>query len=206
MYENFKKMTDIELLILYREREDMMAYRVLYDRYLMLSRAMAGDIIDEYRSDFLLEFNMLVSEGMYAFVIACKNFNVEMKSFRSYWRKISYSMMKNISFAEMDFYKTAAKKQMLEERCGNTSKPIYSNCFSDGGDGMEKILMDDIKSVLFDPKHKIKPIIAALFLEYLNGDSIGDLSEKFHLSQKTVHRKIDSIRKLIMTKVLGEKI
>lgn len=199
-------MHDIELLKLYRAENDLTAFKTLFDRYEKYSRILASEIVEESRLEFLADFSILVDDGIFSFFIATNNFKEDGQYFKAFWKKIAYSMMKKELYSEIDYYKQSSKQQMLEEKSCNYTKPIYSNSFSDGLDGGDELLMNEIRNYLFNPKNKISPLNAAMFIEYLGGASIEYLAESYKCTVKTIRRRINSIRKKIIRDVLGEKI
>lgn len=207
MSKSYDKMSDIELLRLYRETEDPLAIGVLYSKYEKLSRIIASEVVEANRPDFLVNFNDLYAIGIHCFAIAIDNFKEgENESLKAFWKKIAENEMKNEAKEVKMLYKQVSRSQMLEEKAGTTSRPIYTYSFSDGLDGKEDILMEDIYKFLFDPINGIKEKDAQMFLEYLDVQRIDCLSEKYGYTRKTVSKKINTIRRKIIINVLGEKI
>ena len=205
MAVDYKKLLDIELLNLYREDYDLFALKILYERYVHYSRMLASDILEESRLDFLADYSELVDQGVFSFQIAMINFKGE-SNFKAFWRRIAEFAMRNHIYNEIKYYKVINRSQMLEERAGNVSRPLYSNSFSDGIEGTEKMLMEEIISFLSDPINRIKRKDAAMFIDYLDDPSFQRLASKYHYSRKTVSKKINDIRQKIITELLDEKI
>ena len=199
-------MKDVELLALYREYEDLTAYKVLFERYIKFSKIITSEIVESFRFEFLLDFSELLQICLYAFCIAAKNFKFDEVSFKAFWRKIARNEMMNAVYSEIAQHKFTLRSQILEERIDNTSDHINPHSFSSGIEGAEKILMEDIIKYLFDPKSRIKVEYANMFLEYLDNQNIQYLAKKYNLSDKTTRRKINEIRKKIIINVLGEDI
>lgn len=206
MAKSYKEMTDIELLSLYRKENDLTAFKVLFSRYERLSRILASEVLEESRFDFLADFSMLFDDGIFSFMIATNNFKEENKHFKAFWKKIAYSMMKKDLRSEIDYYKKNFKQQMIADKSYDSIVTSLSYGFSDGTNGGDEILMDEIKDYLFNPKNKISTINSAMFLEYLNGANIDYLAECYKCTRRTVHRRINLIREKIIKNVLGEKI
>lgn len=206
MAKSYKEMLDYELLNLYRNENDLTAFKVLFNRYEKLSRILASEVLEESRFDFLADFSMLVDDGIFSFVIATNNFKEDSRYFKAFWKKIARSMMKNDLHAEIDYYKRTFKQQMLADKNYDATIAFQTNTFSDGSDGGDEMLMGEIKDYLFDPKNKIPALNSAMFLEYLNGVDVDYLAETYNCNKKTVHRRINSIREKIIKNVLGEKI
>lgn len=202
---NYKKMKDVELLALYREYEDLTAYKVLFERYMKLSKIIASEIVESFRFEYRLDFSELLQICLYAFCIAAKNFKFDELSFKAFWRKIAKNEMMNAVYNEIAQHKFALRSQILEG-AKNISDRINPHSFSSGVEGAEKMLMEDIIKYLFDPKSQIKVEYANMFLEYLDNQNIQYLAKKYELSDKTTRRKINEIRKKIIINVLGEDI
>ena len=199
-------MKDVELLALYREYEDLTAYKVLFERYIKYSKIIASEIVESFRFEFLLDFSELLQICLYAFCIAARNFKFDEVSFKAFWRKIATNEMMNAVYSEIAQHKFALRSQILEERSDNAFNHVNPHSFSSGVEGAEKILMEDINKFLFDPKNGIKEVYANIFLEYLDNQNIQYLASKYDISEKTARRKINDIRRKIIINVLGEDI
>ena len=199
-------MKDVELLALYREYEDLTAYKVLFERYIKSSKIIASEIVESFRFEFLLDFSELLQICLYAFCIAARNFKFDEVSFKAFWRKIATNEMMNAVYSEIAQHKFALRSQILEERSDNAFNHVNPHSFSSGVEGAEKILMEDINKFLFDPKNGIKEVYANIFLEYLDNQNIQYLASKYDISEKTARRKINDIRRKIIINVLGEDI
>ena len=197
-------MKDVELLALYREYEDLTAYRVLFERYVKFSKIITSEIVESFRFEFALDFSELMQICLYAFSIASKNFKFDGLSFKAFWRKIAKNEMMNAVYSEIAQHKFALRSQILEERSDNSF--VNSHSFSSGVEGAGKMLMDDICNYLFDPKNQIKEEHANMFLEYLDNQSITYLATKYGVSDRTARNRINKVRKKIIINVLGEDI
>ena len=201
-------MKDVELLALYREYEDLTAYKVLFERYIKFSKIITSEMVESFRFEYSLDFSELTQICLYAFCIATRNYKFEFEevSFKAFWRKIATNEMMNAVYSEIAQHKFALRSQILGERSDNFFDHNYPHSFSSGVEGAERMLMDDINKFLFDPKNGIKEVYALMFLEYLDNQNIPYLASKYDLSDKTVRRKINDIRKKIIINVLGEDI
>lgn len=199
-------MKDIELLALYKEYNDLTAYKVLFERYTKYSRIISSEIVESFRFEYSLDFSELMQIGLFSFSVAAKNFKFDNISFKAFWRKIAKNEMMNAVYEEIAQHKFTLRSQILEERSDNSFSHINPHSFSSGVEGAEKMLMEDINNFLFNPKNRIKPNHANMFLEYLDNQNTKYLSEKYGLSDKTVRSKIDEIRRKIIINVLGEDI
>ena len=203
---NYKKMKDVELLALYREYNDLTAYKVLFERYHRYSKIIVSEMVESFRFEYALDFGELMQISLFSFCIAAKNFKFDGVSFKAFWRKIAKNEMTNAVYEEIAQHKFTVRSQILEERSENASGYINPHSFSSGVEGAEKMLMEDINKCLFDPRNRIKEIYANIFLEYLDNQSITFLSKKYGLSERTISRKISEIRQKIIINVLGEDI
>lgn len=199
-------MRDLELLILYREKGDLTAYKVLYERYLKYSHILASEIVESFRMEFRIDFTELKLIGLYSFDAAVRKFSFENTSLKAFWKKIAKNAMMNEAYEEIARSKFLTRSQTLEERTNDTSKSIYGHSFSSGIDGAEDMLMNDIKEYLFNPRNRIDAEDAYMFLEYLETPSFTYIAKKLNLSNKTVRRKINDLRERIIIDVLGEDI
>lgn len=199
-------MKDIELLALYREYEDLTAYKVLFERYSRFSKVIASEIVESFRFEFLLDFSELMQIGIFAFSVAAKNFNFDGLSFKAFWRKIAKNEMMNAVYSEIAQHKFALRSQILEERSDSSFDQVNPHSFSSGVEGAEKMLMDDINNYLFNPRNRIKEEHANMFLEYLDNQNVSYLAQKYNLDIKTARKKINDIRNRIIIDVLGEDI
>ena len=195
-----------ELLDLYREYEDLTAYKVLFERYSRFSKVIASEIVESFRFEFLLDFSELMQIGIFAFSVAAKNFNFDGLSFKAFWRKIAKNEMMNAVYSEIAQHKFALRSQILEERSDSSFDQVNPHSFSSGVEGAEKMLMDDINNYLFNPRNRIKEEHANMFLEYLDNQNVSYLAQKYNLDIKTARKKINDIRNRIIIDVLGEDI
>ena len=113
MSKNYDKMSDIELLRLYRETEDPLAIGVLYSRYGKLSRIIASEVVEANRPDFLVNYYDLYGIGIHCFAIAIDNFKEgENESLKAFWKKIAENEMKNEAKEVKMLYKQVSRSQL----------------------------------------------------------------------------------------------
>ena len=206
MASDYKKMGDIDLLKLYRESNDLTAYKVLFEKYVGYSRIYASEIVESFRSEHLLDFSELHLVGVFSFQLAVKNFDYEGLSFKAFWRTIAFNEMMNVVYNEFKQQKYVVRTQLLEEKSGTIVRPVYVKGFSDGVESDDELLKSDIEKFLFDPKNEISEMDANMFLAYLEDPNYSNIAKEFKISRKTVTRRINIVRERVIAEVLGEDI
>ena len=198
---NHKKLSDRELIKLYREKGDLTAYAVLHNKYRAYSIIVANDIIKEYRPNIRPDFEELVQIGIFSFVVAVKKFDFSKTYFRPFWKKIATNAMYKELYDEVEKHHYIVNKQMAVERETYETRGQY---FSSGAsyDHKGDLLMAEIKKYLSSPKNRISKIEQDMFLDYLENPSYSEIAEKYHLSSKTTRKKIDNIRQRIIDNIL----
>ena len=64
-------MKDVELLALYREYNDLTAYKVLFERYHRYSKIIVSEMVESFRFEYALDFGELMQISLFFILYCC---------------------------------------------------------------------------------------------------------------------------------------
>ena len=194
--KNPNKKLDSELVQLYLAG-DIQAQQELVARYRIYSCALAKVIRDSFRSSPAVEFDDLVAIGLYSLHVAVchyKESEDQERPLYPYWKAIAINEM-------MDYVKEFSAIKENGFMFFSLGVEFYEKEFSFAGDG-GRMLLEEIDEFLANPKNNISYRDQNIFLDYLGGMKLVDISKKYRTSFVNAKRIVDKIRSKIISELL----
>ena len=188
--QNLDTLTDAELISLYKDGDET-AESILVYRYRGFSFMRAKAMYESYGSKFYLEVDELSSIALCALFVAMEKYDGKMV-FYPYWKKIATNhIVKHINDVAA-FYKNimiSRDENYLSNESG------LEGSFSSGDEMELSALRDQIINYLTSPTSKIKREELDIFLYYLDGYRLQEISELTGLTYHKIRRVVDKIKK-----------
>ena len=195
MARNYKEMKDYELVLLYREGDEMAQAELVY-RYRGFSVLLGQVIYDSYKKDSMIELNELVTIGIYSLHIAVISMDLSEgeRPLLPYWKEIAKHNMIDYVVENFIFQNNRARVSYSESLADNLS-------FS-AQDG--ELFEDEIYDFLEDPKNKISKRDQKVFKYYLTCGNYVEVAKKFNVSFAVARRIIEKVRGKLMKDFFGK--
>lgn len=195
MARNYKEMKDYELVLLYREGDEMAQAELVY-RYRGFSVLLGRVIYDSYKKDSMIELNELVTIGIYSLHIAVISMDLSEgeRPLLPYWKEIAKHNMIDYVVENFFFQNNRARVSYSESLADNLS-------FS-AQDG--ELFEDEIYDFLEDPKNKISKRDQKVFKYYLTCGNYVEVAKKFNVSFAVARRIIEKVRGKLMKDFFGK--
>ncbi len=200
---NLKDLTDEELVSMCKLGKSE-AELELYNRYLIHSKKMAGDIYYNYAAACNIEFEDLVSIGLFSFYNAVLKFRMS-HSFFKYWKKIAYyEMMNEVKSQSISYILEDTTAKMLGFDESIHYELFASNDISQAElERKRKIAFEDACKELSNDNSPLDPLAIDVFLLYLDGYNFKEISKKLSIKYcavRRIHSQVVDILKGLLAK------
>lgn len=187
--KKFIGIKDSELFHLWKENHPD-AESEFIERYRHHSYDLAERLLIEFKNVTKAEIDDLMNVGLYAMFIALNSYRGH-GSFIAYWEKIAEHKMMNEIKENSYSYQNKIKDKHIPFVSYNDDILFFE---SSGVPHEKTFIRNDLINLLEDKSLKIKPEDRRLFLLYVDGYSIAELSLMFDMSYNTIRYKIKKIK------------
>ena len=200
----YKELKDEELISLFKNANDLEAENELLKRYRIHSMKLAGEIYQGYSNSCNIEFDDLVSIGLFSYLTALKKFK-NYHSFFKYWQKVAYyEMMSEIKSLSLSFVLQDNNAKVLGFDETVHYKLLEDDVNQQEKDKKRKIVFDEACRELTRENSPLDPLAIDVFLLYLDGYNFKEISEKLSLKYCAVRRilgqVVDTLKSLLSKK------
>ena len=174
----------VELCVLGKEDAETELFR----RYKIHSKKMAGELYQAYCNCSKVEFDDLVSIGLFSFYNALTKY-YKRQSFFKYWKKIAYfDMLNEIKTQSISFILSDMNVRILgyDE---NIDYKIFADDTSEREKEMNRIIaFNEACKKLQEEKSPLDPLSIDVFLYYLDGYKLTEIAKQLNISYSKARR------------------
>lgn len=190
MLNKFKGIRDEELVSQYKVSKDDDVESELIDRYRIHSKKLAGEMFQNYKHVFQIEYDDLFQICLMNLFTAIKSFKINMNFFR-FW--------KTISINEIKLYVTTLPLLKIESNAGiiSTSRDISGNDFVLASPSKAESNIDltsEVERILKKNKDTFDPNDMDIFILFVAGYTITDIAKETGLKYHYVRSRINVIK------------
>lgn len=188
--------SDNALLALYI-KGDIEAQIELVNRYRIYSISLAKTIYESFRYSPAVEMEDLISIGLFSLQIAACHYvdiNDNDRPLYPYWKRIAINEM----MGYIKQFSSIKENGLMFISLGIEN---YERSYSFSKEDDEHLL-EDVIEFLNKPESYVSSRDKAIFLDYISGMKIVDLSKKYKLCFSYIKRIIDKVRNKIITRLL----
>lgn len=190
MINKFKGIRDEELVSQYKVSKDDDVEAELIDRYRIHSKKLAGEMFQNYKHVFQIEYDDLFQICLMNLFTAIKSFKINMNFFR-FW--------KTISINEIKLYVTTLPLLKIESNAGiiSTSRDISGNDFVLASPSKVESNIDltsEVERILKKNKDTFDPNDMDIFILFVAGYTITDIAKETGLKYHYVRSRINVIK------------
>ena len=190
MLNKFKGIRDEELVSQYKVSKDDAVEAELIDRYRIHSKKLAGEMFQNYKHVFQIEYDDLFQICLMNLFTAIKSFKINMNFFR-FW--------KTISINEIKLYVTTLPLLKIESNAGiiSTSRDISGNGFVLASPSKAESNIDltsEVERILKKNKDTFDPNDMDIFILFVAGYTITDIAKETGLKYHYVRSRINVIK------------
>ena len=190
MLNKFKGVRDEELVSQYKVSKDDDVEAELIDRYRIHSKKLAGEMFQNYKHVFQIEYDDLFQICLMNLFTAIKSFKINMNFFR-FW--------KTISINEIKLYVTTLPLLKIESNAGiiSTSRDISGNDFVLASPSKAESNIDltsEVERILKKNKDTFDPNDMDIFILFVAGYTMSDIAKETGLKYHYVRSRINVIK------------
>ena len=177
--QKFKGIADAVLIDLYR-KGNRDAEIELVDRYRIRSAKLASDILKTTGMTGYVDISDLINLGLISMYDALKKYR-NINSFYAYWKRIASN---NI---------TVEINEIFSKSEYNYFGPSMDYAAMSFASEQRDLLEQDVANAFDNPKNKFKPGDKAIFYMVLDGYSVQEIADVYHVSYQAINYRLKRI-------------
>ena len=194
MLSKFKGIRDEALVLKYKDSRDDDIEMELIARYKIHSRKLAGELYNNFKYVFQVEYEDIFSIALANLFVAIKSFKTEL-SFFKLWKRIATNEVKIYVttlpllslHSNTDFFSTSRDNDLNSNTMLLTS-PLYED---------NSVLSQEIEKLLVSNKAKNSIHDRDIYVLYVSGFTVMDIANETGLKYHYVRSRVESIKRRI---------